>query len=335
MCGAPAERPVIGYVHERFFLTDWARGALAELGELRRLDRASDLAGCSVLCAHFVRKLTAADLESATEASLIVHPGTAILCDVEAASRLGILVVHFPGLNAISVAEHAAALMLDLAKGITASDREVRGGVPWQPGERRLFRTELAGKVLGLVGFGQVARQLARIAGVGLGMEVQAWTRREEVVTSAGLRWQRDLDELLRTSDVVSVHVALNAETHGLLDSRRLGLLRPHTLLVNTARAELVDLQALRALLDEGRIAGTALDPWPGDRRSAALPLLHAPNTILTQQNAGLTQEASARVMQGVVACVRDVLGGGLPTAGRLVNSEVWGRRRAVGVRHG
>jgi D-3-phosphoglycerate dehydrogenase len=334
MSEASAPRPLIGYVDERFFLTDWARDALAELGELRRLDERSDLAGCHVLCAHFVRQLTAADLEAATDAALIVHPGSAILCDVEAASRLGILVVHFPGVNGVSVAEHTAALMLDLAKGITASDREVRSGVAWQPGERRLVRTELAGKVLGLVGFGRVAQQVARIASLGLGMEVQAWARRGDEVNAAGFRWRPDLDDLLRTSDLVSLHVALNSETRGLLDARRLGLLRPHALLVNTARAELVELSAMRSALTDGRLAGAAFDVWSGDRPSLDFPLLGLPNAILTQHNAGLTHEASGRAMQAVVACVRDVLDGRQPTAGGVVNPEVWERRRAVGLRH-
>jgi D-3-phosphoglycerate dehydrogenase len=333
MSAGSAGRPVIGYVSERFFLTDWARSALGDLGDLRLLSERSDLAGCHVLCAHFLRQLTAEDLEAAPDAMLIVHPGTAILCDMVAASRLGIVVVHFPGLNAISVAEHTLGLMLDVVKGITASDRELRAGVSWLVGERRLFRTELAGKVLGLAGFGSVAQQVARIAGTGFGMEVQVWSRRGDAVRAAGFRWQPHLDELLRTSDVVSLHLTLNADTRELFDRRRIGLLQPHAVLVNTARADLVDIEALKAALADGRLAGAAFDVWSDERPSPHFPLLSAPNALMTHHNAGLTHEASARTMQAVVDCVRQVLAGDPPKVGRIANPEVWERRRALSLR--
>src|SRR5207248_5421931 len=97
------------------------------------------------------------------------------------------------------------------------------------------------GKVLGLVGFGTAAAELGQIAQDGLRMHVRAWARRPDKVVAAGYEWESDLDELLRTADVVSVHLALNGGTRGLIDDRRIRLLQPHALLVNTSRAAVID----------------------------------------------------------------------------------------------
>ena len=268
----------------------------------------------------------AEDLEAAESLALVVHPGTAVVVDMAAATRLGIPVMHFPGVNSQSVAEHTMALILDLAKGITQSDGEVRRGSAWATGDHHLMRTELYGKVLGLVGFGNAGAAVARIAGAGFGMRVRVWSRSQP----ESVEWEPDLDRLLATADVVSLHLALNPETRNLIDRRRIGLLQPHVLVINTARVALLDLEALADALTAGRIAGAGFDVWPRDQPDMGFLLLKTPNTVLTQHNAGLTGEAAARAMKAVLDCVEAFLTSDEPPPGRMANPEVWPRRRRL-----
>ena len=270
--------PIIGYFSDRFFSVDGSKRALAEIGALRPVELSSSaLADCDILCAYHGYRMDAAVLARAERAALIVHPGSAVLCDLPAATELGIAVVHFPGPNAQSVAEHTVALMLALAKGLLKSDHDIRAGRSWSPGDRDLMRVEMKDKVLGLVGFGKVGAAVAQIASAGLGMNVRAWTRREEPVTSAGVEWVPDLDDLLSTSDVVSIHLALNPETENIVNRRRVQLISPHAILVNTARAAIVDCEAVAGALRADRIGGAAFDVWPNESPDGGFALVGLP----------------------------------------------------------
>lgn len=319
----PASTPVIGFFDDRFFLAPAARERFAALGDLRDATDPAALADCDVLCASHGKPIDAAVMNRARRCRVIVHNGSAVVADLAAATARGIVVLHVPGQNARSVAEHTIGLLLDVWKGLTRSDRLVRSGVAWRLADPDLQRRELSGKSLGLIGFGHVGQCVAAMARDGLGMDVQVWSRRSEPVRDAGFCWTSVLDRLLETSDAVSLHLALNAATLGILDAARLARMRPEAIVVNTARAALVDCDALHEALLAGRVGGAGFDVWPSDRPDTRFVLLASPNTVLTQHNAGFTAEASERSMTAVLDAMLAVLRGERPTTARVANPDV------------
>jgi D-3-phosphoglycerate dehydrogenase / 2-oxoglutarate reductase len=227
--------------------------------------------------------------------------------DVRAANELGIPVAVTTGANSQSVAEHAFAMILALAKNLLRQDALVRAG-PWD--KERYQGRELRGQVLGLVGFGATGQALARMAAP-LGMEIFVFDPYvpDSAVNNVARR-ATDLDALLAGADLVSLHCPLTAETRGLIDARRLGLLKPTAYLVNTARGEVVDEAALAEALAGGRLAGAGLDSFAAEPPDPDNPLFRLANTIVTPHVAGVTVETkramSVRAAENVVA----ILGG-------------------------
>jgi phosphoglycerate dehydrogenase-like enzyme len=205
--------------------------------------------------------------------------------DLDAAERLGVSVSSTAGTNARSVAELAIALLLALARSVPYHDRSVRSG-SWA----RRTGIELAGKRLGVVGYGAVGREVSRIAQA-LGMQVVAHDPFVEDADIALL----GLDELLGTSDAVSLHVPLDDTTRGLIDAAALGKMRPGALLVNTARGDIVDEAALADALAGGALGGAALDAF--SREPPARSPLLALETFVASPHAGsATTEAIRRM---------------------------------------
>lgn len=179
--------------------------------------------------------------------------------DVDGLEAHGVTVTNCPGYCAEDVATHAIALMLDLMRKVTFTNRSVVGGA-WDPkGGYEPYRTQ--GRTLGLVFFGNIARQVAPVARA-LGMRVLVWapTKSAEVLAEAGCEKAETLEGLLRESDVVSLHCPLIAETEGLIGRRELALMKPTAYLVNTARGALVDEDALADALDAAE-AGEGGEP--------------------------------------------------------------------------
>jgi D-3-phosphoglycerate dehydrogenase len=175
--------------------------------------------------------------------------------DLAACSRHGVLVVNTPGASTVSVAELTLALMLAVARHVPLVDRQARQAV-WD----HRHGVELRGKVLGVVGLGLIGQEVSRL-GRALGMQVIAWSFRDDPQRAAALGVEQvALDELLRRADVVSVHVRNSPEARGLIGRREIGLMKPSAFLINTARAAIVDEEALRDALRERRIAGAGLD---------------------------------------------------------------------------
>jgi D-3-phosphoglycerate dehydrogenase / 2-oxoglutarate reductase len=288
----------------------------------------SDLGRADIVIASTFLPLGAGEFRQAERLAVITHLGSGVYVDVEAATSLGIPVMNNPGLHANSVAEHSMAMLLDVVKGVTRSDAFVRTGKPWNINDRELVRPELSGKLLGIVGFGEVGSRVARMARDGLGMQVITTSRTPGKITESGVT-EVTLPSLLAQADVVSVHVSLGPDSYHLLDHAALSLMRPSAFLVNTSRAEVIDYAALADLLRAGRIAGAALDTWPHHRPDPDSFLLTVPNLVLTQQNGGLTHEGSQRMRAGGLGAVWDVLRGTFPTTSRLLNPAVWDHRRA------
>ena len=210
--------------------------------------------------------------------------------DLGAASRLGIRVTNTPGFSAVSVAEHTLALMLAAARKIPEHEKELRAG-RWT----RLPMTQLHGKRAGIIGFGNIGRQFAGLAR-GIGMKVWAWTfhpspRRAE---EEGIQFV-EFDQLLSQSDVIAVTIKASEKTRGLISRQALEKVKPSCILVNTARASIVDTPALIEALGKGKLAAAALDVFDQEPLPAGDPLLSLPNVVISPHNAGMTPEAIER----------------------------------------
>lgn len=219
--------------------------------------------------------------------------------DLESARELGITVTNTPGANALSVAEHTIAILLSLARKIPYLDREVRSG-NWP----RVEMVQLSGKVLGLLGLGAIGRHMARMA-KGLGMDVIAWTFHPspERAKESGVRFVSK-EELLKNSDVVSLHLRLNDETRGFFKKEDFDLMKQTAFFVNTARADLVELGEPYEALQSKKIAGAALDNYNQEPLPPGDPIATLPNVVLTPHNAGMTPEAT---INGLMMAVENV----------------------------
>ena len=226
--------------------------------------------------------------------------------DVEAATAAGIVVVNAPTANTIAAAELTVGLIYALARNVAAADASLRRG-EWRSAD--FMGMELRGKTLGIVGLGKIGLTVADRARamemdlVGFDPFVAAPAAAEH-----GIRLV-ELDELLRRSDVVTVHVPLNAATRGLIDERALSQMKPSAFIVNVARGGVVDEQALAEALSGGRLAGAAIDVYEHEPPHES-PLLSAPRTVLTPHLGASTREAQAKAGVEVAQQVLDVLAG-------------------------
>ncbi|HEX9558813.1 MAG TPA: NAD(P)-dependent oxidoreductase [Reyranella sp.] len=210
--------------------------------------------------------------------------GAASFVDLAAASRLGIKVSTISGYGDTTVAEHAMGLVFAAARHIATMHGIVRGGA-WRP----MQGMELRGKILGVVGLGGIGREMARIAS-GVGLEVIAYNRSVRPGASVSMM---GIDELLRQSDIVSLHLALNDETRGFLDRARLQRTKRGVIIVNTARAGVVDEPALIDLLKSGHVGHYATDVLAKEPPNPDEPLLKLDNVTLTAHAGYNTPEAA------------------------------------------
>lgn len=222
--------------------------------------------------------------------------------DLDLAKRYGIPVAHFGGSNASVVAEHTIMLILGLYRHLLQLDQNVRGGV-WRGGEPAM--RELRGKRVGVVGMGFIGREVAR--------RLHAFDAEVVYFSRTPGRDFVPLDELLRRSDVVSLHVSLTSKTRGLIGARELTLMKPGALLINTSRGAIVDQPALFDALQRGVIAGAGLDVLDPEPPDTASPLLQLPNVLLTPHNAGSATEVWPRVVATCFANIERVASGEPP----------------------
>jgi D-3-phosphoglycerate dehydrogenase len=218
----------------------------------------------------------------------------------EELAGLGIEVHLIKGYGDTAVAECAIALMWAAARGIARMDCEMRAG-NWL----REDGMQLSGKTLGLIGFGGIAAEVARIA-LGSGLRVLAWNRSPK--SFPGVEFVT-LEKLLAESHVVSLHLLLNDETRGFLSSERIAAMRPGVILVNTARAAMVDEAAMIAALESGHIRHAGLDVFNTEPLPADHPLTNLPNVTLSAHSAFRTPEASENLMAAAWAHCRRIAG--------------------------
>jgi D-3-phosphoglycerate dehydrogenase / 2-oxoglutarate reductase len=220
----------------------------------------------------------------------------------EELAELGIAVHLIKGYGDTAVAECAIALMWEAARGIAKMDREMRAG-NWL----REDGMQLTGKTLGLIGFGGIAAEVARIA-LGSGMKVIAWNRSPKQL--AGVEFVA-LDALLARSDVVSLHLLLNDETRGFLSRERISAMKPGVILVNTARAAMVDEAAMIEALKSGHIRHAGLDVFNTEPLPVDHPLTKIPNVTLSAHSAFRTPEASENLIHAAWEHCRRIAKGG------------------------
>jgi (S)-sulfolactate dehydrogenase len=230
--------------------------------------------------------------------------------DVAACNARGIAVIPATGANALAVAEYVIGVAMALLRGAYFATADVAAG-KW-PRAALSSGRELAGKTLGIVGFGGIGRLTGRL-GRALGMRVigfdaevapdaPAW--REEGVEP------RTLDALLAQADVLTLHVPLVPATRNLIDAKRIAVMKPGAILVNTARGGVVDEAAVAAALVSGKLAGAALDVFEKEPLPAGSPLAGCPNLILTPHIAGVTAESNERVSSMIAEKVIEALAG-------------------------
>ncbi|HEX6392564.1 MAG TPA: NAD(P)-dependent oxidoreductase [Acidimicrobiales bacterium] len=237
--------------------------------------------------------------------------------DLGAATKAGVPVLRCPGRNADAVAELAVALVFALNRHIRAADADVRAGAVYRDGKipyQRFRAWELSGRTAGLVGLGAVGRAL-RWRLEGLGMTVVA---HDPYSDEAKL----SLDELLERSDLISMHAPVTPETTGMIGADQFAAMRPGSLYVNTARAQLHDTDALVAALRSGPLAGAALDHFVGEHLPEDHPLIGMDNVLLTPHIGGATWDTESRQASMVADDLARLLEGQQPL--NLANPEVY-----------
>jgi D-3-phosphoglycerate dehydrogenase / 2-oxoglutarate reductase len=248
--------------------------------------------------------------------------------DVDEASARGVPVLVARGANAVSVAEHAMALLFAVAKRIGPLDRGLREGRWEKPG---FSGRELAGARLGFVAFGAIARQMAAYARA-FGIKVFAYDpfcAREEFAAHGVTRLDT-LEELLARCGIVSLHCPLTEDTRNLINAERLAMMRPDAILINTARGGLVDEAALAQALAEGRIAGAGLDTFAQEPPPADHPFWSEPRLVMTPHIGGVTEAANARVGVQAAQGIVDILAGKPVPPSRVVNFAALDGRHAL-----
>jgi D-3-phosphoglycerate dehydrogenase len=271
-----------------------------ERGEISPAELATLTAGYDFIFDDHTQLPTEA-MRACTSLKHVIFLGTGArsYMNPEELAELGITVHIIKGYGDTAVAEHSIALMWAAARGLARMDGGMREG-NWI----RTEGMELTGKTLGLLGFGGIAVEVARIA-VGSGMRVLAWNRSAK--TAPGVTFV-DIDTLLAESHVLSLHLLLNDETRGFLNAERLAKMRKGAILVNTARAAVVDEDAMIALLEAGHLRHAALDVFNTEPLPPGHKLTTLPNVTLSAHSAFRTPEASDKLLRFALDIACDVV---------------------------
>jgi glyoxylate reductase/D-3-phosphoglycerate dehydrogenase len=215
--------------------------------------------------------------------------------DVKGMSEIGVRFANNGGSNAVPVAEHALALMLALGRNIVRQANNTKAR-KWADGVRGLPTWELSSKRVGILGLGPIGQAMARLV-TGFGGETVYYKRTPaSAELESALRAKYvPLDELMSTSDTISVHLALTPETRHLIGAREIALMKPTAIIVNTSRGAVIDEQALYEALKDGRIAGAGLDVLEQEPTPPENPLLELDNAIVTPHQSGISRESGPR----------------------------------------
>jgi D-3-phosphoglycerate dehydrogenase len=319
---------ITDYVWESLDVEKKMLGEMAELVALKTkkpeefLDAAKD---CDALLNTYAGPITADVMSKMPKCRIIARYGIGVdTIDLEAATRAGIIVTNNPTYCIEEVAEHTMALLLSCARKIAFYDRLVRSGRWEVPPGKPIFR--LVGRTLGLVGFGNIAREVAvRAAAFGMRVLYADPFVEEGQFGSPGKKVE--LDALLREADFVSLHPPLTPDTRKMMNDRAFSLMKSSAFLVNCSRGPVVDTEALVRALDAKKIAGCALDTTDPEPLPDPHPLRGRENVIIAPHAAWYSEQAMAGLQAGAPGEVRRVLSGEWPL--NVVNRAVKGKNRA------
>ncbi len=260
--------------------------------------------------------------------------------DIDAAARLSIPVANAPGQNSMTVAEFTLSLIIALQRQIIVSDREIKSGNYSEVRKSSIASglNEIRDCRIGFVGLGTIGKLVAKIAGL-LGARMayhDIYRTGKDLEMELGLEY-KPLDNLLASSDMVSLHVPLTDQTHGMIGKREIGLMPKRSLLINTSRGEVVDQAALADALESGHIGGAAMDtispePPPSGHPLLNLSLAARDRLILTPHIAGVTDPAFVRLTNSALANIERVAAGKPPE--NVVNGIKEARGGAKGMEH-
>jgi len=259
---------------------------------------------------------------------MIATPGIGVdKIDVDAASQRGIVVIHNPDAPTESTAEHAVALLMAMAARVMVGDRFLRGDRTVDRADMR--GTELLGRTLGVVGYGRIGRRVAEICASGLKMNVTVHDPHIDLQqeTPERVTLTDDLEAVLKNAQFVTLHTPLLPATRHLIGERELRAIPQGGYLVNASRGPVVDEQALIRVLQDGHLAGAALDVTDPEPPLPDNPLLSMKNVIVTPHIASGTDRGIHAMMHGVADQIAEVIAGGPPRS--MVNPEVWPGRFA------
>jgi D-3-phosphoglycerate dehydrogenase len=319
---------ITDYVWESLDVEKKTLGDLAELVALKTkkpeefIDAAKD---CDALLNTYAGPITAEVMSKMPKCRIIARYGIGVdTIDLDAATKAGIIVTNNPTYCIEEVAEHTMALLLACARKIAFYDRLVRAGRWEVPPGKPIYR--LVGRTLGLVGFGNIARQVAvRAAAFGMRVLYADPFVKEGQFDAPGKK--AEMDVLLREADFVSLHPPLTPETRKLMNDAAFSRMKPSAFLINCSRGPVVDTEALVRALDAKKIAGCALDTTDPEPLPNPHPLRGRDNVIVAPHAAWYSEQAMAGLQAGAPGEVRRVLSGEWPV--NVVNRAVKGKSRA------
>ena len=245
--------------------------------------------------------------QAGPQLKLIASFGTGVdHIDLDTARHRGIIVTNTPGVLTEDTADMTVALIVAVPRRLAEGEKLVRSGAwhGWSPGG--MLGHRIGGKTLGIVGMGRIGQAVARRArAFGLAIHYHNRHRLPQVVEAElGATFHADLDDLLRTADIVTLHTPLNADSRMLIDARRIALMRPHVFLINASRGGIVDEEALVDALEAGRLAGAGLDVWEHEPQIDPR-LLALPGVVMTPHMGSATYEGRVASGEKVIANIR------------------------------
>jgi D-3-phosphoglycerate dehydrogenase len=259
-------------------------------------------------------KFTGELMDSAPDLKVISRTGTGVdNVDVDAATRRGIMVLHTPDANTVTVAEHTIAFIGALTKHLVFLDSETRHG-KFKVARRYYLPVDLDGKTLGIIGYGRIGKQVAKKCMGAFNMKVIIYDPfiSDDVIAPGVVRYN-DEKKVFKEADIVSIHVPMTPETRNHVDEKLLSLMKPSAYLVNTARGNIVDEPYVCKMLDEGKLAGAGFDVLANEPPVENELFLKNPKTIVSPHSAALTNECTVRVACEAAKGIVDFLEGRQP----------------------
>lgn len=259
-------------------------------------------------------KFTGELMDSAPNLKVISRTGTGVdNVDVEAATKRGIMVLHTPDANTITVAEHTVSMIGAITKHLLFLDKETREG-KFKTARRLYYPIDLDGKTIGIIGYGRIGKQVAKKCMAAFNMKVIIYDPyiSDSVVAPGVVRYSNE-ENVYKEADIVTIHVPMTDETRNHVNEKLLSLMKPSAYLINTARGNIIDEAYVVKMLNENRLMGAAFDVLTNEPPLPDEEFLKNPKTIVSPHSAALTNECTVRVACEAASGIVDYLEGRMP----------------------